>query len=220
MNKSSARKNIFDRLYRSRQSGKEILPDIPPWEPESLEKEERIKKFMELMTAVRSEVYRLESSQLTGKLQELLAERKVSTMVYGPETALGKSLEQAWEQGESQTKLIPWQDTIEDFRDELFTIDAGITTTMGGIAEAGALIVWPTPQEPRLMSLVPPIHFAVVSAEDIYNSFNEAMRKLDWAEKSPTNALLISGPSKTADIELILQFGVHGPTDLIVFVVE
>ena len=69
------------------------------------------------------------------------------------------------------------------------------------------------------MSLVPPIHIAVVSDDKIYATFIEAMHKLNWVAEAPTNALLISGPSKTADIELILQFGVHGPTDLIVFVV-
>ena len=46
------------------------------------------------------------------------------------------------------------------------------------------------------------------------------MQKENWAGNMPTNAFLISGPSKTADIELTLAFGVHGPKELIVLIVD
>ncbi|MEZ5582886.1 MAG: LUD domain-containing protein [Candidatus Competibacteraceae bacterium] len=68
------------------------------------------------------------------------------------------------------------------------------------------MILWPSPQEPRLMSLLPAIHIAVLDADNIHNTFNEAMRAGQWNDHMPTNALLISGPSKTADIELTLTF--------------
>ena len=70
------------------------------------------------------------------------------------------------------------------------------------------------------MSLVPPIHIAVLRADKIYNSLLEVMQKENWSANMPTNAFLISGPSKTADIELVLAFGVHGPKELIVLIVE
>jgi L-lactate dehydrogenase complex protein LldG len=70
------------------------------------------------------------------------------------------------------------------------------------------------------MSLIPPIHFAVLEADKIYNSFCEVIQKENWPERMPTNSLLISGPSKTADIELILAFGVHGPKEVVVIITE
>lgn len=68
------------------------------------------------------------------------------------------------------------------------------------------------------MSLVPPVHIAVLKASGIYDTLSAAMKEEGWAERMPTNLLLISGPSKTADIELTLAFGVHGPKELIVLI--
>jgi len=51
------------------------------------------------------------------------------------------------------------------------------------------------------MSLIPPIHLAVLHADTIFNTFWEAVNTEQWNSGMPTNALLISGPSKTADIE-------------------
>ena len=109
---------------------------------------------------------------------------------------------------------------IEECKRQLFEdVDAGFTTTLGGIAETGGLILWPSPQEPRLLSLVPPVHLALLDTVRIYDSFWHAMRAERWAERMPPNALLVSGPSKTADIEQTLAYGVHGPKRLVVAVV-
>jgi L-lactate dehydrogenase complex protein LldG len=99
-------------------------------------------------------------------------------------------------------------------------VDAGFTTTRGGIAETGGLILWPSPEEPRLLSLVPPVHFALLDTAAIHATFFEAMRAEAWAGSLPRNALLISGPSKTADIEQTLAYGVHGPKRLVVVAIR
>jgi L-lactate dehydrogenase complex protein LldG len=82
------------------------------------------------------------------------------------------------------------------------------------------VVLWPDSTEPRLMSLVPSVHIAVVESATIYNSFCEIIQTQSWPEKMPTNVILISGPSKTADIEMTLAFGVHGPKELIVFILK
>ena len=109
---------------------------------------------------------------------------------------------------------------IEQMKERVFNIDAGITATAGAIAETGALILWPTEKEPRLMSIVPPLHIAVLQADKVYNSLSEVMQKENWPAEMPTNVVLVSGPSKTADIEMTLAFGVHGPKELIVLIVD
>jgi L-lactate dehydrogenase complex protein LldG len=93
-----------------------------------------------------------------------------------------------------------------------------LTGTLGAVAETGALILKSSAEEPRLLSLVPPIHFAVLDAAAIYPDLATAMQALNWSTAMPTNMLLISGPSKTADIEFTLAYGVHGPKELVVLI--
>ena len=88
------------------------------------------------------------------------------------------------------------EEKIEDCKETLFSVDAGLTQTMGAIAETGSLILKPDEQEPRLLSLVPPIHLAVLDSKRIYSTFSEAIRKEGWSRPMPTNVLLIQGLPK------------------------
>ena len=60
------------------------------------------------------------------------------------------------------------------------------------------------------------MHLALLDTREIYDTFHHAMAAQRWAQGLPANALLVSGPSKTADIEQTLAYGVHGPKRLIV----
>jgi L-lactate dehydrogenase complex protein LldG len=68
------------------------------------------------------------------------------------------------------------------------------------------------------MSLVPPVHFVLLDATTIHANLHAALTAERWAAGMPTNALVISGPSKTADIQQTLAYGAHGPRELIVLV--
>jgi L-lactate dehydrogenase complex protein LldG len=183
-----------------------------------LGRDDRVARLKSLMEAMHTEVQVIQADSWVDKLKDLLRVRQLTSLLYAPDTPLGAVLEQAWES--TLPTLTPYVGDIEQFKDTLFAVDASITSTRGGIAETGALILWPDVQEPRLMSLVPPVHIAVLEADKIYNTFAEAIARERWQDGVPTNALLISGPSKTADIEFTLTFGVHGPKELIVLIVE
>jgi L-lactate dehydrogenase complex protein LldG len=149
----------------------------------------------------------------------LAREKGWKRMLYGPGASIGSAIENAWAaDSQDLPDLMAYTEPVETFKDDLFHLDAGITTTRGAVADSGAVVLWPTVQEPRLMSLVPAVHVAVLDADTIYNSLHEMMAAENWSDGMPTNALLISGPSKTADIEFTLVFGVHGPKELIVLV--
>jgi L-lactate dehydrogenase complex protein LldG len=186
----------------------------------SLSIDDRIARLKTCMEAIRSEVHVVGEEEWVGLLKSILDKRGVKSLLYGEGTWIDDSLKDAWEAGDPDLlpHRIPFAGPIEGIKETLFDIDAAITTTIGAIAETGAIVLWPDEKEPRTMSLVPPIHIAVVKAETIFNSFCEMIQERDWANHMPTNALLISGPSKTADIEMTLAFGVHGPKELIVLV--
>lgn len=105
---------------------------------------------------------------------------------------------------------------------ELFQFDAGITMAQAAIAETGTLVLESSCERHRLVSLVPPIHIAIVNAEDLCPTLNEALKRVRGqtaTEMSPA-ITFITGPSRTADIELTLTIGVHGPKELYVIVNE
>ena len=217
----NSRQRIFARLESAVGSGAEHIPETVCLPIETFSQKEKIEKLKTLMEAMRTEVHLAGAQNWIDKLTEILIQRKVKKMLYGPGTDISASLEQHWEAAlDGLPQLIAYEKNIEQFKESLFNVDAGITSTVGAIAETGALILWASENEPRLMSLVPPIHIAVLEAKSIYNTFCEVIQKHNWADKMPTNAILISGPSKTADIELTLAFGVHGPKELIVILLE
>ena len=182
---------------------------------------EKVLRLKSMMEAVQTEVHLCEESTWENTLLSVLEQKKINKILYGAKTFLFHDLGKF---KQDYTDVVPefidYKDPIEKSKDLLFEIDAAITTTRGGIAETGSLILWPTPDEPRLMSLVPPIHIAVLNSSQIYSTFREAMISENWVSEMPTNALLISGPSKTADIEQTLVYGIHGCKELVVLILQ
>ncbi|MDR3436900.1 lactate utilization protein C [Telmatospirillum sp.] len=213
---NNARSAILERL---RKAPKKPIPDLPPWSPYVTTTESAFDRFRRMITAVKGEVIETSRANLAATIRQVLADKQASNLLYAPNTDIGKTLDKAWA-AEPGPRLVPYDKPIEDLKSVIVNdIDAGITSTMGAIADTGSLIVWPSVDEPRLMSLVPPIHIAVLEVSKMFDSFPEAVAKLGWNKKPPGNTLLISGPSKTADIEGILCFGVHGPKQLVVLAI-
>ena len=217
---NTSRNKILGRLNAAIKPGAQDAPQAQHPPVETLGADEKIERLKKIMEAVRTEVHVIEGADWVDPLKRILKKRALKTLLYAPGTTIGERLKTEWPtEGADLPGLVTYEGDIEDFKDELFQIDAAITSTVGGIAETGVIILWPDEKEPRLMSLVPPIHIAVLEAEKIHNTFSEAIQTENWPDKMPTNVLLISGPSKTADIELTLAFGVHGPKELIVLIV-
>lgn len=217
---SAARDRILQRLHKAADQ----TPNLPPTAClpiATYDRAQRLERLTTLMSAMRTQIEVAGPRDWIDRLQAILSKRGLKRLLYSPGTDLGRDLEAAWPADrQALPALCTWEGQIEDFKDELFQIDAAITTTIGAIAETGAIVLWPDEKEPRLMSLVPPVHIAVLEADKIYNSFCEIIQAEKWPERMPTNALLISGPSKTADIEMTLAFGVHGPRELIVLIID
>jgi len=211
---SEARSNILRRL---RDKAITAPPAPPAPKTGQWSKEQRIARFCERQAAVHGEVHRLGASQWREWLASELPKRGLNHVLTGTGET-GKQLAAMNIQG---IELVRFENPIDDWKNELFArIDAAITRARCAIAETGSLVLWPDADEPRLMSLAPPVHIALLRAESIYQTFAEVIKAEQWAKHMPTNALLISGPSKTADIEQTLAYGIHGPRQLITLILE
>lgn len=104
---------------------------------------------------------------------------------------------------------VPWLLT-----DDPWEAEAGITVAELAVAESGSLLLASKPGASRLTSLAPPLHVCLVRSQDIVPDLASAMDRLPGG-----NSVLISGPSRTADIEGVIVRGVHGPRELWVLIV-
>lgn len=98
-------------------------------------------------------------------------------------------------------------------------VDIGITSADYALADTGTLVMIASPQEARMISLLPPAHIAVVPRARLLTGLDELFSILPTPAETTSSMVLITGPSRTADIEQILVRGVHGPGKLTVVVV-
>lgn len=216
---SGARAAILDRLRAAGGSGPLPPLDVAVLERRQWPARERMDRLRKGMEAVHTEFLEATPGDWTAVVRAFCDREGLKNLLYGPGSEAGARLAADWSAG--GTQLMPYDRPVEAFKDELFNgVDAGFTSTVGGVAETGGLLLMPDAAEPRLMSLVPPIHLALLRASTIQDSFWSAVKALGWGRRLPPNALMISGPSKTADIEQTLAYGVHGPKRLIVILVD
>ena len=97
--------------------------------------------------------------------------------------------------------------------DALLAADLGVGTAAFALADTGALVILASSVEHRLDSLVPPVHIALLRASTIVSGLGAALERLRTESRFVRHSAVtfIRGPSRTADIELTLTVGVHGP---------
>ncbi len=105
-----------------------------------------------------------------------------------------------------------------DDRKAQATADIGLTGCDAAIAETGSLVLISEEGKARTASLLPFEHVAIVRRSDIYHSMREFFEKQGIEVAGASYLNIITGPSRTADIELSLTLGVHGPGKLTVVV--
>jgi L-lactate dehydrogenase complex protein LldG len=96
----------------------------------------------------------------------------------------------------------------------------GITSADYALAATGTLVMIASAEESRLVSLLPPAHIAVFPDSRILPDLDALLSELPFPAESASSMVLITGPSRTADIEQILVRGVHGPGEIHAVIVE
>jgi L-lactate dehydrogenase complex protein LldG len=100
--------------------------------------------------------------------------------------------------------------------------DMGISEFDLGIAQLGCIVQDASDLHTRLVSMLPPIHLALLRTSALVESFGDALEVIEKAYKGniPPYLSFITGPSKTADIERELTIGVHGPEKLVILCID
>ncbi len=214
---STARNAILNRLRQAEIKPLPVNnPDYPVWD--NTDRSAMLTRLTELLQQNHAEVLRLNRAELITTLKTRIAQMGLKRIATGTGGDFHAELTEALTDCAEQRLF---DQSLEQWKDELFNrVDAGITGCHGAIAATGSLVLWPGPAEPRTLSLVPPCHIAILKASTLYPNLPAMMADQHWAGAMPTNLLLVSGPSKTADIQQTLAYGAHGPSQLLVLILE
>ena len=213
----SAREQILARLNQANVTPHTTLPDVAGWYGTRQRGEDlpqRTARLRAALAAMRAEVHDVTPANWAEVLLKLATAKGLRQVLVGTDTPHGAEL-QACQTG--SIDVLTYAQPIDTWRDLLFDgIDASLTLARGAVAEPGSLVLWPSPSEPRLMSLVPSVHFVLLDAHTIHADIFSVMTAEGWHTSMPTNVVLVCGPSKTADIQQTLAYGAHGPRELVV----
>jgi len=151
-------------------------------------------------------------------LAQRLAEHGVRRLLLDRASAEGQALRAALPAG---VETLSFERPLAQWKGELFdSVDAGFTVARSGIAATGTLVIAPDAATPRTVSLAPPLHICLVYTSTLHADLHAAARAERWADGMPANLVLVSGPSKTSDIQQTLAYGAHGPRWLWVLIID
>jgi len=108
----------------------------------------------------------------------------------------------------------------DELKEACAAADIGITSADYALAATGSLVMLSSPNEARLISLLPPAHIAIFPRSRILANLDEMFSIFPRPADQTSSMVLITGPSRTADIEQILVRGVHGPGEIYAVIVD
>ena len=205
--------------------------EMPTWEfkaerlTDGKSHDELVDMFEDEAGKIRVTVKRCAAADLASCLAEIVGQGapesgEPCSVVYADDERFA-GLGEALSAQSKVTKVTKWDKNngdacIQDARVATY----GITYAASGIAETGTVVQPTSPECGRAISLLPLAHIAVVDAATIEPTMLEVMQKYAKGGKLPSQVCFISGPSATADIELVRVEGVHGPMYVYYVVVE
>jgi L-lactate utilization protein LutC len=173
--------------------------------------EERLERFTRALEALSGKVYQAASAAD--------ARRSVEALIAGKRAVASNSPFLA----ECGITGLPGVET--GYTDELAlretcqAAEAGITSADYALADTGSQVLLSSPREARMISLLPLVHVAVVPRGRMLTGLDELFAVLPDPSALSSSMVIITGPSRTADIEQILVRGVHGPREVHVVLV-
>ncbi|MBN1381451.1 MAG: lactate utilization protein [Deltaproteobacteria bacterium] len=216
----SAREEILAKLKAAPKAKPAGRPSMPPltelsWDPDQL-----IANFMANLTAQTGVVHRVKDEiDAKAKLAEIAAEEGLTTVIVSTDAVVAPLNLTEWGK-EKGIKVLTAKDyTDRDaYKDAVFMeAQAGITGVDYAIAESGTIGLIHDKDQPRLVSVAPITHIAILPVERLRPTY-ERVTDIVFADKSnlPSQFTFTTGPSMTGDIQGGQFKGMHGPRKLII----
>jgi len=209
---TTSREKILTRLRTQRR---DVETPPPVWRSRR-HFDDLAARFSEALIKVHGEATRAESwNDALDRLAETLQALNARCIVVNDEPLLS---EMDWA---GHWPELTWHmvgRTAGDLRAFCTSADVGLSTAEAALAETGSIVVTSGPGKSRLATLLPPVHIALVPISRLTTDI------FTWAAQRqgslPAAMTIISGPSKTADIEQTMAIGVHGPKRFIVILYD
>ena len=221
--------NIKTRLGRSSSKNQDIA-DVTEYPKDAALHTEQIYAKDEFTRNALVEQYIAEATKVNTKVSQARSEEEVKTFLIKLAEEKEAKLFSIWEN--DYFKKIGLKKLLREkslktvtakSKNRMAKADIGITGADFVIADTGTLVLLTDGKKPRSVSLLPPVHIAIVKRDcfvfDIGKLFAILKRSLDADQEITSCMTFITGPSRTADIELSLTLGVHGPKELYVLIV-
>jgi L-lactate dehydrogenase complex protein LldF len=205
---------------------KNDLNSAPSQEIQELSGSDSIEQFSEELGELSAEFIRCDSDQVAKLVMAFLREHGSDrVLAWNIDSEHVASIKQELSRENVEiVELALTRESADEYQDQmqvLSEVEIGVTGATAGFADTGTLVLPSGVGQSQLASLLPLIHLAILPADKIYQSMS------DWLDDGGTEIIrnsqsvaLISGPSRTADIEMTLSLGVHGPGRVVVFCVE
>jgi L-lactate dehydrogenase complex protein LldG len=218
-------RSVLADIRRALGRSESITP--PPLSPALLpgddeQGEHVVARFIEEVTAVRGLVHHAHTSQEVAERVSDICRSTGASEVALSGSALLSEMKLAAQLAARGMSTIDAAGFRTEEREELIarlaSCGAGITSIDYAVAETGTIVLSSDEQQSLLVSLVPPVHIAVLLPSQIGMTIAGAVRWLSeerMGRGEPCrSASFITGPSRTGDVELTLSIGVHGPKEL------
>ncbi len=171
--------------------------------------DEQVQLFVDMATEAAAELIRLDSAeQLPEAVAEFLSANQLTELVRSSAPELS---------------ALDWSPLsgVESVQRPARAGDrVSLTSCFAGIAETGTLMLLSGPESPTTLNFLPDIHLVMLEAENIVGAYEDAWAKLRASrDDMPRTVNMITGPSRSADIEQKLQMGAHGPKRLVILLI-
>jgi L-lactate dehydrogenase complex protein LldG len=202
----SRRKLVAERMQAHR-------PNLVP-ERGKGDSAHRLALFVEMAEEVSATVQRLESlDELPSAIQDFLRAHNLPHAIrHGADPLI---------------ETLPWQQsapTLEHRRGRAVLADeTSLSHAFAGVAETGTLILHSGPDNPTTLNFLPDNHIVILAADDIAGTYEEVwdrLRRKFGEGILPRTVNMITGPSRTGDVEQTIELGAHGPRRLHILIVN